>query len=91
MSHNPNPLPLTASEWDEIIGVDVVRELWGLDPDKTGETFSQRTYAAKFDFVSGVGPGSGIVYIIMGDTFEGPPVVLRRDEQGKLEHIRFPN
>ncbi len=91
MSHNPNPLPLTASEWDEVIGVDIVRQLWGLDRDETGESFSRQAYAAKFDFVSGVGPGSGTVYIIMGNTFEGSPVVLRRDDKGKLEAIRFPD
>jgi hypothetical protein len=85
---NQNPLPLTPSEWSEVVAVDTIRELWGLESDETGETFSQKAYGAKFDFVSAVGPGSGDVYVIMDDAFDGPPVVLTRNE-GKLGAVRF--
>jgi len=84
------PLPLTANEWNEVVAVDAVRQLWGLDSDETGEAFSQRAYGTKFDFVSAVGPGSGDVYVIMDDALGGPPVVLRRTE-GKLQAVRFDN
>ncbi len=85
---NRNPLPLTPSEWNEVVAVDTIRELWGLESDETGETFSQQAYGAKFDFVSGVGPGSGDVYVIMDNAFGGPPVILTRNE-GKLGAVRF--
>ncbi len=84
------PLPLTADEWNEVVAVDTVRQLWGLDSYETGETFSQQAYGAKFDFLSSVGPGSGDVYVIMDDAFGGPPVVLSRNE-GKLQAVRFDN
>lgn len=85
---NRKPLPLTLGEWNEVVAVDAVRQLWGLDSDETGETFSQKAYGTKFDFISGVGPGSGDVYVIMDDAFGGPPVVLTRHE-GKLRAVRF--
>ncbi len=86
---NTTPVPLTRSEWNEVAALDIVRQSWGLESDESGETFAQTAYGVKFAFVSG-GPGYvGDLYIIMGDSFGGPPLVLMRDEQKHLTPVHF--
>ena len=76
------PLEISLTEWQEIVETPVVREIWGLDDNETGESFASVIYGAKFRFQSG-GPGYvGDLYILHGETLSGtPPVVLVRSEQ----------
>jgi len=62
-----------------------VREAWGLGDDPDPSEFASIVYGARFNFVSG-GPGYvGDVYVLQGDALtEAPPLVLRRDRNGKL-------
>jgi len=77
------PHPLTEAEWKEIMEMPVIRESWGIEDDMAPADFSAQVYAAKFNFVSG-GPGYvGDLFILQGDGGE-VPLVLRRDEKGKL-------
>lgn len=85
-SLNNKPLEVSPSEWQEIVELPRVRELWGLR-DETAEEFAARVYGVKFNFISG-GPGyAGEMFILQGDalTGESPLVLGRRDE--KLQTI----
>ena len=82
------PFEISAAEWQEIIQVPQVRDSWGLGGDETAEEFSKMIYGVKFEFVSG-GPGYvGDLYILHGDSFGGPPVVLMRNE-GALRPVDY--
>ncbi len=84
-----HPRALTKAEWREVIALPEVRAAWGLDDDTTAAEFAATVYAAKFDFVSG-GPGYfGDLYILHGDAFSAPPMVLTRDCTGALEVVDY--
>jgi len=80
-----NPHPLTAAEWQEIVRLPAVREVWGLEESADPEEFASTVYGARFDFFSG-GPGYvGDLYVLQGDAItEVQPLVLRRDRTGRL-------
>jgi hypothetical protein len=80
------PHPLTAAEWDEIGGVDAVRQSWGVaDGEKFADFAADNIYGVKFNFHSGSPGYVGDLYILQGDTLTGdPPFVLMRDLSGKL-------
>lgn len=79
------PKPISEAEWAEIVTMPAVREAWGLGDDPDPSEFASIVYGARFNFVSG-GPGYvGDVYVLQGDALtEAPPLVLRRDRNGKL-------
>lgn len=62
-----------------------IRAAWGLDDAATAEQFASQVYGAKFDFVSGSPGYVGDIFVIQGDALtEVPPIVLRRDRDGRL-------
>lgn len=79
------PQTITEAEWKQISSLAAVREAWGLEDDTDPLEFASRVYGAKFNFVSS-GPGYvGDVYLLQGDALtEVPPMVLRRDREGRL-------
>lgn len=52
-SWETKPLPLTLTEWKEIMTVQVIRESWGIEHDISPREFASRVYVAKYNFVSG--------------------------------------
>ena len=79
------PHSLTPGEWQEIMRMSSIREMWGLEDDTTVEEFSSLVYAAKFHFVSGSPGYIGDLFILQGDHLTGePPVILRRSKDGGL-------
>lgn len=80
-----NPHPIESTEWKELMEVPAVRDAWGIGDDMTSDEFKSLVYGAKFNYVSG-GPGYiGDLFILQGDALtDRPPVVLKRDRQGKL-------
>ena len=85
------PLPLTESEWREIIQLPLIRCSWGLDhdPDITLDAWREGVYVAKFDFVSGCPGYAGDLFVLMGDELMACPIVLIRDRSGKLTPARL--
>jgi hypothetical protein len=88
-------LPISLAEWKEIIEIDAIREMWGLETETTPEEFSDMVYGVKFNFISG-GPGYfGDLFILQGDALTGdPPVMLTRntslkDEQHPKGYLRL--
>lgn len=79
------PHQLTPADWREIGQVSRVRQLWGVRDHEDFAEYASRIYAAKFDYTSG-GPGYvGELFLLQGDALtDAPPVVLRRDNEGKL-------
>ena len=78
------PLPISLAEWKEIIEIDAIREMWGLEKDTTPEEFSDMVYGVKFDFISGSPGYFGDLFILQGDYLTGdPPVMLTRDKARK--------
>ncbi|MGB9236828.1 MAG: hypothetical protein WCC04_20660 [Terriglobales bacterium] len=79
------PQIITEDEWKQMASLPAVREAWGLEDDPDPLEFASRVYAARFNFVSG-GPGYvGDIYLLQGDALgEVPPMVLRRDREGRL-------
>jgi hypothetical protein len=80
-----NPHKISESEWQEIAALEAVQQAWGLDRDADPLEFASTVYGARFNFVSG-GPGYvGDIYVLQGDALtEVPPIVLRRDRDGRL-------
>jgi hypothetical protein len=79
------PYPLTSAEWKEIMKIPAIRESWGIEDNTTVAEFSAQVYAAKFDFVSGSPGYAGDLFVLQGSYLTGDvPMVLRRDEKGKL-------
>lgn len=79
------PHALTQEEWKEIVGVQAVRDAWGLDDDTDPLEFASVVYGARFNFVQG-GPGYvGDLYVLQGDAIsETKPMTLKRDGRGTL-------
>ena len=84
-----SPLPLTSNEWNEVAALAIVRESWGLEPGDSGEAFSRTAYGVKVAFVTGSPGYVGDLFIIMGDSFGGPPLVFMRNEQRHLQPVTF--
>jgi hypothetical protein len=79
------PYPLTPEEWREVITIERIREAWGLWKDATPEEFTASVYGVKFNFHSGSPGYVGDLYILQGDALTGrPPVMLKRDDSGKM-------
>lgn len=87
--HNNHPHGLTQAEWDRVAAVPAVRDAWGLTPDEQGDALASVAYAAKFTFVSGSPGYVGPLYVVHGDSFGGPPMVLTRDQDGRLSPVRY--
>lgn len=79
------PRPLTDKEWAEVAALPAVREAWGLPDADAGRQLAACAFGARFDFSTG-GPGyAGDLFVIHDDAFGGPPLVLTRDDGGRLE------
>lgn len=82
------PHALTDREWEELAGIEEVREAWGLEPGEGGAMLREcGTYAVRFDFVSGSPGYVGPLYLLKGD---GDPTChplhfIRQDGQLVLE------
>lgn len=74
-----DPKTISIPEWEEIMRVIEVKEGWGLDDETTAEEFASQVYGVKFHFVSGMPGYVGDLFILQGDTFEGPLVLIRMD------------
>jgi hypothetical protein len=83
------PIEISLPEWQEIIAVPEVRDMWGLD-NQSAEEFADVCYGVKFNFHSG-GPGYvGDLFVLMGDALSAAPAVLSRNHTtGKLEVVEF--
>lgn len=79
------PQTITEAEWTQIASLAAVREAWGLEDDPDPLEFASRVYGVRFNFISG-GPGYvGDIYVLQGNALsEVPPMVLRRDRDGRL-------
>lgn len=76
------PHALTDREWEELAGIDDVRDAWGLEPGEDGAALKERgTYAVRFDFVSGSPGYVGPLYLLKGDGDPACPPLhfIRRD------------
>lgn len=79
------PKPISESEWAEIVSVPAVRVGWGLEEDPDPSEFASTVYGARFNFMSGSPGYVGDIYVLQGNALtEAPPMVLRRDPNGKL-------
>lgn len=79
------PHALTPAEWNEIAGLTVIRESWGLEEEQGAEILSDRAYGVKFNFVSGSPGYVGDLFILQGDVLtDHPAFVLLRDRDGRL-------
>lgn len=78
------PQEISLAEWQEIMAIPYISQIWGLTEDETADWFSSLVYGVKFDFVSGSPGYAGPLYILQGDVLTGdPPIVIVR-ENGKL-------
>lgn len=73
------PTALSLPEWREIMGIEEVKEGWGLEDDITPEMFSEMVYGAKFDFTSGSPGYYGELFVITGDSLEPPLLIIRKN------------
>jgi hypothetical protein len=80
------PKILTRSEWDEIVQLRAVRESWGLETEKSEKEFMEKSYAAKFDFMSDCPGYAGELFVLLGGEPESPPIIITR-RNGKLVTI----
>jgi hypothetical protein len=80
------PMPLTASEWEEMFNASFVRLAWGLDDDAGSnlETWKQSVSAVRFDRMPGWPGYVGELYILVGDVLPASPFVLTRGCHGEL-------
>ena len=79
------PLEISLAEWQEIMALPYVQQIWGLT-DETPEQFAEWVYGAKFDFSSGSPGYVGDLYILQGDVLTGdPPLVFGRPNNGILQ------
>lgn len=85
-----DPIPLTETDWREIVKMPAVREVWGLPENQDPQEFAANVYAGKFRFQSGSPGYVGDLYILQGDALtDYPPMVLRRNKHGTLVPLRF--
>jgi hypothetical protein len=78
------PLEISSAEWQEIIALPYIAQIWGLT-DETAEEFSSWVYGVKFDFHSGSPGYVGPIYILQGDVLTGDPPILLGRPNGQLE------
>lgn len=83
------PMPLSLAEWDEIVALPFVRNFYRLEADEGGREFSQRAYAAKFDFMGSLPSDSGELFFIFADNIGDPPLMLLRPQGGPLRDVYF--
>jgi hypothetical protein len=81
------PYEISPLEWDEIMSVPVVREIWNLDGDGTAEEFYQMVYGVKFQFVSGSPGYVGDLYILQGDVLTGDAPLILGWYDGTLQPV----
>lgn len=78
------PLEISLAEWQEIMAIPYISQIWGLEDDETPEQFAKMVYGVKFDFVSGSPGYVGPLYILQGDALtDAPPIVLTREAPDK--------
>ena len=78
------PLEISLAEWQEIMAIPYISQIWGLQDDETPEFFAEMVYGVKFDFVSGSPGYVGPLYILQGDVLTGdPPIILTREGPDK--------
>ncbi len=58
------PLTITTKEWQEIMTLPRVRDLWELDATDTIESFNSNVYGAKFNYTDKTSDEPGDLYII---------------------------
>jgi hypothetical protein len=78
MSMKPNEIK--DEEWEEIFELDKREQIGFCCENMEGiEELKSMAYGVRFDFVSGCPGYVGDVFILLGDGFCAPPVVLHRN------------
>lgn len=79
------PLEISLAEWQEIMAIPYISQIWGLQEDETPEFFAEMVYGVKFDFVSGSPGYVGPLYILQGDVLTGDPPIMIGRVDGQLQ------
>lgn len=78
------PHEITRGEWAKIIKVELVQQMWGLDPDDTPEFAADLIYGVRFDYATD-GPGYvGPLYLLQGGGDPGEAPLALVEEGGEL-------
>lgn len=78
------PHEITRGEWAKIIQVELVQQMWGLDPDDTPEFAADLIYGVRFDYATD-GPGyAGPLYLLQGGGDPGEAPLALIEEAGEL-------
>ena len=74
------PQELSMAEWNELMHIPAIREMWGLEDGDSTEQFAEMVYAVKFRYSAGMMPGYvGDLYILHGDAMGEPVTLIRND------------
>lgn len=84
--NNTDPHPLTPADWREIGALPAVREHWHVGQHADFAEYAKTIYGVKFDFVSGSHGYVGELFILQDDAL-APPLLLRRDDEGRLRFL----
>jgi hypothetical protein len=71
------PMEISQGEWRELIGLQHVKECWGLADDITPEDFSNMVYGAKFEFISDSSGCIADLFVITGGALQRPVLIVR--------------
>ena len=76
------PTEITMKEWEEIMRVHEVQNIWDIKYGDTSEAFASKMYGAKYVFESKSRIVSGDMYVLYSDTTRPKTTCLIRRSTG---------
>jgi hypothetical protein len=72
------PITITTKEWQEIMALPRVRDIWELEDTDTIESFTSQVFGAKFNYAEKSPDEPGNLYIITSGNADTCSVMVKR-------------